>query len=153
MTGWRERGRATGRAPSTIGRLASGDGRTYARLRAGADITTRRAARIVQWLSNHWPADAEWTSDIPRPPPAPGSPAAAPPDPEPAPPADPVAAVQAAEERMMAAMFGGAGGMDLPAAQAAEEEKLALRREASLGDQDGAWKLSLTSCECAAMMY
>ena len=28
-----------------------------------------RAARIVQWLSDHWPADLPWPTDIPRPPP------------------------------------------------------------------------------------
>ena len=46
---------------------ASGSGATYARLAAGADITTRRAARIVQWLSDAWPASATWPTDIPRP--------------------------------------------------------------------------------------
>ena len=66
-----------GRSPHTVGRLASGDGRLYHRLAAGRDITTRRAARVVQWLSDHWPAGAEWPSDIPRPAPTPGG------DPEP----------------------------------------------------------------------
>ena len=60
---------ATGRSPHTIGRLVSGDGRLYHRLRAGRDITTRRAARVVQALSDRWPPGAEWPADIPRPPP------------------------------------------------------------------------------------
>ena len=71
----------------------------YTRLRAGADITTRRAARIAQWLSDHWPTGAEWPPDIPRPDPSPGSPAApaaAAPTP---PPGDPVEVVKALRER------------------------------------------------------
>ena len=43
--------------------------------RPPADITTRRAARIVQWLSDHWPAGAEWPADIPRPAPSADAPA------------------------------------------------------------------------------
>ena len=54
-------------APSTISRLASGSGATYDRLRGGADITSRRAARILRWLSDHWPPDEEWPRDISRP--------------------------------------------------------------------------------------
>ena len=49
----------------------------YDRLCSGADITTRRATRIVQWFSDHWPTDLEWPADIPRPDPAPDSPACA----------------------------------------------------------------------------
>ena len=58
----------TQRSPATIGRLASGgDGRMYARLVAGHDITTRRAERILRWLSSHWPADLPWPDGIARP--------------------------------------------------------------------------------------
>ena len=59
--------RHSARAPSTIARLASGSGATYDRLRGGADITSRRAARILRWLSDHWPPDEEWPRDISRP--------------------------------------------------------------------------------------
>ena len=61
---------------ATTALRATGSGDTYARLRAGRDITTRRAARVVQWLSDHWPPGAEWPADIARPAPARGSPAA-----------------------------------------------------------------------------
>ena len=79
--------RATGRAVSTTSRLATGDGRTHARLVAGADITTRRAGRVVQWLSDHWPAGTEWPADIPRP------------TPTPTPSAEPAASLKAKETR------------------------------------------------------
>ena len=55
------------RAETTVSRLASGSGQTLYRLRHGRDITTRRAERIIQWLSDHWPEGAEWPADIPRP--------------------------------------------------------------------------------------
>lgn len=58
---------ALGRTVSTVSWRASGSGATYTRLRRGCDITTRRASRIVQWISDHWPADLDWPADIPRP--------------------------------------------------------------------------------------
>jgi len=66
----------TGRSAGTIGREASGSGDFYPRLKVGHDITTRRAARVTQWFSDHWPADLVWPDDIQRPVPSPGSPAA-----------------------------------------------------------------------------
>ena len=65
--------RHDGRALSTVSRLASGDGRTYARLKGGHTITVRRAARIAQWISDHWPVDADWPAGIERPPPGLGT--------------------------------------------------------------------------------
>lgn len=59
----------SGRRPSTVARICSGSGDLYARLCRGHDITTRRAARVVQALSDLWPEGAEWPADIPRPPP------------------------------------------------------------------------------------
>ena len=47
--------------------MASGSGATVARLRAGHDITTRRAARIAQWCSDHWPSGHPWPEGIERP--------------------------------------------------------------------------------------
>lgn len=38
------------------------------RLRAGHRITTGRAARALQWLSENWPEGLAWPADIPRPP-------------------------------------------------------------------------------------
>ena len=58
---------ATGRSAGTIGRQAGGSGDFYPRLQKGHDITTRRAARVGQWLSDRWPADLEWPADIERP--------------------------------------------------------------------------------------
>ena len=98
---------------------ATGSGDTHERLVTGHDITTRRAARIVQWLSDHWPPGAEWPADIPRPDPSPDSPAAAPPPEPPAgAPADPLAAVEAARERRLEAM----DRSDWDAAQTAADE-------------------------------
>ena len=62
---------ARGLSPGTIGRAASGSGDFHGRLLAGRDITSRRAARIVQWLSDNWPPGANWPPDIPRPTPRP----------------------------------------------------------------------------------
>ncbi|MCY4215261.1 MAG: hypothetical protein OXF68_16760 [Gammaproteobacteria bacterium] len=47
--------------------LSSGSGATAARLMAGHDITTRRAARIVRWCSEHWPEGQPWPEGIERP--------------------------------------------------------------------------------------
>ena len=63
------------RSPSTVCRWASGDGALYARLRNGKAITTHRAARLVQWFSEHWPDDLAWPADVPRPATAEGLPA------------------------------------------------------------------------------
>lgn len=52
---------------STVSTYMGGSGDTLARLERGHDITTRRAARFIQWFSDHWPADLDWPSDIPRP--------------------------------------------------------------------------------------
>ena len=58
---------ATDRSPGTIGRMVGGCGDFTPRLQRGHDITTRRAARVVRSLSEHWPADLAWPPDIPRP--------------------------------------------------------------------------------------
>ena len=59
----------TGRAETTVSRLAGGSGGLYDRLLAGHDITTRRAARIRQWMSDHWPSGLPWPAGVERPPP------------------------------------------------------------------------------------
>ena len=58
---------ARGRSPHTVGRLASGSGDFYIRLKRGHDLTTRRATVVMQYLSDHWPAGLEWPAEIPRP--------------------------------------------------------------------------------------
>ena len=64
--------------PATASVRASGSGDTIARLESGCDITLRRASRIVQWCSDHWPPGRPWPSAIPRPAPDPDSPGAGP---------------------------------------------------------------------------
>lgn len=58
------------RSLSTISRLATGSGETVSRLERGCAITTRRAARAIQWFSDHWPEDLDWPTDTPRPKPS-----------------------------------------------------------------------------------
>ena len=70
---------STGWTLATVSLRASGQGHLFHRLRIGHDITTRRAARIVQWFSDRWLVGSEWRdwpADIRRPSPAPDSPAA-----------------------------------------------------------------------------
>ena len=71
----------TGQSVSTVSRRATGSGDTISRLRRGCDITTRRADRAFQFLSDNWPESVEWPSHIHRPartPGAGGNPALAP---------------------------------------------------------------------------
>ena len=94
---------ATGHSLATIGTYAASHGGFFARLESDCSVTLRRATRVLQWFSDHWPSDLEWPSDIPRPDPAPDSPAAraasisiSTPEREIA---DPMAAVEAAQKR------------------------------------------------------
>ena len=57
----------------TISTYMGGSGDTLQRLMDGRDMTTRRAGRMTQWLSDHWPADLAWPADIPRPAPDPSA--------------------------------------------------------------------------------
>ena len=57
----------TGQSVSTVSRRATGSGDTIARLRRGRAITTRRAERAFQYLSENWPEPVEWPAHIPRP--------------------------------------------------------------------------------------
>lgn len=52
---------------STVSTYAAAAGDFYARLKRGHDLTTRRAARVVQWFSDNWPEGVDWPGDIPRP--------------------------------------------------------------------------------------
>lgn len=44
-----------------------GKGDFLSKLMKGGDLKTRTADRAFQWFSDHWPADLEWPSDVPRP--------------------------------------------------------------------------------------
>ena len=59
-------------APSTLCRLAVGNSTVWSRLPSG-NVTVRTVARLMQYLSDNWPAHLEWPPDVPRPRPAPAS--------------------------------------------------------------------------------
>jgi len=52
---------------STVSTYAATDGKFFPQLKSGASCTLRRAARVLAWFSENWPADLEWPRDIPRP--------------------------------------------------------------------------------------
>lgn len=58
---------ATGLAEATISTRVLKDGKRLAALRAGRDIGILRLEEAMRWFSDHWPADAVWPSDVPRP--------------------------------------------------------------------------------------
>ena len=62
--------RKTGKKESTIASYSAKQAYAFRRLREGCSITIRRANKITQWFSDHWPADLLWPEDIPRPEPA-----------------------------------------------------------------------------------
>ena len=68
--------RETGLASRSISLKAAGHSKLIERLAAGHDITTRRAAGILQWFSDNCPVGLFWPPHIPRPAPSPDSPAA-----------------------------------------------------------------------------
>ena len=91
---------ASARSAARVSTLIWNHGGRYKRVVAGADLTSRSYERAAQWLSDHWPADAEWPPDIPRPAPV------APLEP-PAVPVPPREATAAARERKLAAVDAG----------------------------------------------
>ena len=65
-----------GMTRSTVSTYMTGSGATFRRLEEGRSITLRRANRILQNFSDHWPAELAWPEGIERPAPSPDSPAA-----------------------------------------------------------------------------
>lgn len=57
-----------GRSPYTISQNAAGQALLHERLKNGKGTTLRTAERALRWLSQNWPPDLPWPSDIPRPP-------------------------------------------------------------------------------------
>ena len=53
---------------ATVSSYAANDGKLFLRMEAGADCTTRRAAKLADWFSENWPPDLEWPAGITRPP-------------------------------------------------------------------------------------
>jgi hypothetical protein len=50
--------------------LLFNDGKRILLLQNGGDIGSRRLQDAFQWLSDHWPPDAQWPANILRPAPA-----------------------------------------------------------------------------------
>lgn len=61
------RGRDGRLSLSGISTRIFGDGKTFARIEAGGDLTTGSFERAMRWFSENWPDGAEWPSDIERP--------------------------------------------------------------------------------------
>lgn len=61
---------------SRAGALAASDGKFFRRLSDGRTCTVRLANSVIQWFSDHWPADLPWPDGVDRPSPSPESPAA-----------------------------------------------------------------------------
>ena len=57
---------------STLAREATGSS-TWLKRCASGRVTIRSAIAVVQWLSDHWPENLDWPSDIPRPSPSRGA--------------------------------------------------------------------------------
>ncbi|WP_126976491.1 hypothetical protein [Frigidibacter oleivorans] len=54
---------------STVSTYAANDGKWLPGLKgATTSCTLRKAELVMQWFSDHWPADLDWPHDIPRPP-------------------------------------------------------------------------------------
>ena len=58
---------AAGISESRIGRSAIKNARIFDHIRGGGGYTVRTYDGIVQWVSDHWPADLKWPADIERP--------------------------------------------------------------------------------------
>ena len=53
---------------SRLGFLAAKDGKFFTRLEKGSSCTLRTARSVIQYLSDSWPPNLKWPSNIPRPP-------------------------------------------------------------------------------------
>lgn len=58
--------KATGREPSTVARLSTGDWRFFERLKEGSSFTARKYDAIMVWFCINWPANVPWPSSVPR---------------------------------------------------------------------------------------
>lgn len=61
---------AIGRSEARVATIVFGAGNALSRLRSGADMGSERVHDGIQWFSDHWPADAAWPADVPRPTPS-----------------------------------------------------------------------------------
>lgn len=61
-------GQHRGLARATVSTYAANDGKLFADFaEKQTSCTLRRAAAIMRWFSDNWPADLEWPPHIPRP--------------------------------------------------------------------------------------
>lgn len=51
---------------ATLGNLAAGDWRFFARLRVGKAFTVRKYDAVVAWFRAHWPDSAGWPEPVPK---------------------------------------------------------------------------------------
>lgn len=62
---------ATDVSRAKVGSLILNDNTFFRRvLEDRQGFTVRIYDRVMQWFSDHWPADAAWPADVPRPAPA-----------------------------------------------------------------------------------
>lgn len=60
-------GAFAGVAEATVSSRLFNDGKRIASIRRGSDVGVRRLLVALEWLSDHWPDDAEWPELVPRP--------------------------------------------------------------------------------------
>lgn len=52
---------------STVSTYAANDGKWLAGLKGDTSCTLRKAATVIRWFDENWPADLAWPADIDRP--------------------------------------------------------------------------------------
>jgi hypothetical protein len=58
---------AINRSVARVSTIVFGAGNAISRLHDGADMGSERIHDGLQWFSDHWPVDAVWPHDVPRP--------------------------------------------------------------------------------------
>ena len=59
--------KAVGRSEARVSTIIYGAGNAISRLRDGADMGSERLHNGIQWLSDNWPGETDWPTDVPRP--------------------------------------------------------------------------------------
>lgn len=62
-----EYARARKLSAARVSTLLFNDGKRLGQISGGADVATKTHERAMQWLSDHWPDDAEWPENVRRP--------------------------------------------------------------------------------------
>lgn len=52
---------------TTVSWRVFGDTKKLPRIKAGADLQTRRLEKAMRWFSTNWPAGHAWPDGVPRP--------------------------------------------------------------------------------------